>query len=500
MDNDYKNYLKTTAKQSSFTFLIRIVAYVLSFILQALFARYLGSQDYGLYALGFNITNIGIIFTTFGMPASMQRFLGEYLGKKETKKAQSIINAGFIIVTLTSIIAFTVLNINKHFFAINIFKKPELENTFIYFSFILIIMSYLSLFSGIFMGLKQPAKFNFQKEIVERLLRIAFFIPLFYFGYKLYGAIISTIISNIIILIILTYQFKKTKLLDFTVKPVFSELSDVLKYSVNMFFVSFTYFLLSQVNITISGMYLESSKVAIYSISSSVAGLSVFFLVSINSIFGTVISELYHTNKFETLKKLYSTVIRIVITSTIPLTLWMVLYSKEILSFFGKDYMEGYLVLSFLAIGQFVNAIVGPNGLMLSMTKHQKLELINGILIAALNISLNIFLIPKYGIVGSAIGGTVAIASINILKSVEVYIFLKIQPYDKKIIKPIISGIILIFVLLLIKNVIHSYNILFIVLMLIISYMIYLIIMRILKWNKEDLELFNALLSKIRKK
>ena len=500
MSNDYKKYLKITAKQSGLTFSIRVISYILSFFLQALFARLLGSNNYGLYALGFNLVSMAIIFTTFGMPSAMPRFLGEFLGKKEYNKSKSIINAGFLIVSLTSVLAFFVLIIFKNTISIKIFNKPELEKLLPYFGLILIINSFLSLFSGLFRGIKNPSKFSFHKDLNERIIRIGLFIGLYYLGFRLFGAIISTIMSNLIIMIILFYEFYKTKLIDFSVKPKFSELKDVFKYSLTMFFVGVTSFLLNQVNITISGMYLESSKVAIYSISNTIATLSTFFLTSINSVFAAVISELFHTNKIEDLKRLYSTIIRLVIIFTTPLTIWLTMYSKEILNFFGKEYINGYIVLVFLALGQFANAVVGPNGLMLAMTKYQKFSLINGILIATLNISLNIILIPKLGIVGSAIAGTTAITSINILKSIEVYFLLKIQPYDRKIIKPIISGLLTVIVIFVIKNLYNSFNIFFVGLMLIISYSVFVLIQTILRWDKDDLELLKALIRKIRNK
>lgn len=500
MDENYKKYLKVTLKQSSFTFLIRLFSYLLSFLLQALFAKFLGSNDYGLYLLGLNITSIAVMFTTLGTPTSMQKFLGKYLGKNDIQKTKSIINATFTIVSITTIIAFLILNLNKHFFAIKIFKKPKLEIYLFYFSILLILYSYIYLFKGLFRGIKKPAKFTFQKEFFERLLRIVVFILLFFIGYKLSGAILATIISNLIILIVLFTQFKKTQLIDLSVSPIFSEILAVFKFSIYMFFTNFTYFLISQVNITISGLYLDSSQIAIYGISNTLAMFNIFFLNSINSVFGTIISELFHTNKFDTLKNLYTIIIRITITLTIPLTIWMNIYSKEILNFFGKEYINGYMVLILLSLGQFVNAISGPNSLMLSMTKYQKIELTNGIIIAFLNIFLNLLLIPKYGIVGSAIGGTIAIISINILKSFELYFFLKLQPYTKKLIKPIISGVILIVILFIIKNFYNSYNMFFVGIMLINSYIIYILIMTLLKWNKEDLEFLNVFLKKLKSK
>ncbi len=116
--------------------------------------------------------------------------------------------------------------------------------------------------------------------------------------------------------------------------------------------------------------------------------------------------------------------------------------------------------LILLAIGQFVNAAVGSNGLLLSMTKYQKYEMLNGILSASLNTALNFLIVPKYGILGSAVEGSLAIASVNIIKMVEVYWTLKMFPYSLRYIKPIVSGIAVWITLTLLKQVFQGITLL----------------------------------------
>ncbi|MBO8161175.1 MAG: flippase [Thermosipho sp. (in: Bacteria)] len=498
--SEYKQYLKLTSKQAGLTFGTRVIGYILGFFLQAIFAKLLGSDKYGLYALGFSLASMGVMFTNFGMTSSMQRFLGEYFAKKEKEKIKSLISSGFLIVTTLNILVFILMYVFKEYISINIFKEPRLTGYFIYFEYILLVLSYVNLLNGIYIGFKIPSVFTFNKEIIERMLRIIIFLSLYVLGIKFFGAVFSTLISSLLLLVILIVYLVKKYGQYFKFKiPERKLTKKVLSFSTNMFFVRFSYFLMSQINILIVGSYLESSKVGIYSISNTIAALSVFFLTSFNSIFGTVISELYHSKKYEVLDKLYSTIVRIIIVLTTPLTIWMVFYSKEILMFFGKDYAEGMWVLIFLALGQYVNAFVGSNGLMLAMTKHQRIELYNGIAIATLNVVLNILLIPKYGIVGSAIAGTIAITSINILKSVEVYFLLGYFPY-RKLTKPLSSALLVVLILFLFKTFYINFNILFVASMLGVIYLAYLGIITLSGWEEDDKDLIRALVRRIKRK
>ncbi|QTA38421.1 flippase [Thermosipho ferrireducens] len=457
MTEKYNRYVKTVTKQAGLVFSSRVLGFIFGFALQTLFARLLGADKYGLYSLGLTVANVGVMVAVFGMGSGQTRFLGEYLGKNNISNAKGVIFASFQITGILSIILSIALVIFRRFVAINIFHDERLISILPWFSVILLFYSFLNLFSGTFQGLKRPSVFFFYKEVVERIIRIGFFLIFYFLGYKLAGAIASTVISTIVILVLLFLSFKKYApfLFNREIKPRV-ERKKLLKYSSNMLFVSFTYFLMGQVNKLILGMYLNSKSVGLYTVSDTVAQLTVFFLMAFNSIFSSMISELYHTGDKKTLSKLYSDITRWIISLTLPITIWIIIYSESILKIFGKEFSGAKYVLIFLALGQFVNAAVGSNGLMLSMTKYQRYEMINGVFIASLNIGLNIWLVPKYGIIGSAIGGMVAISTVNIVKSIEVYIALKMLPYNLKYIKPAIAGFITTFVVLILRYFITS--------------------------------------------
>jgi len=78
---------------------------------------------------------------------------------------------------------------------------------------------------------------------------------------------------------------------------------------------------------------------------------------------------------------------------------------------------------------------------MLTMTGREKLEFLNDVGILILNILLNLILIPKFGILGAAIATAVSLILLNIIRVLEVYIFLKMHPFDPKFLKCIFSTV-----------------------------------------------------------
>ena len=198
------------------------------------------------------------------------------------------------------------------------------------------------------------------------------FIALYFLGFKLIGAVLATIVSSVIVVALLLFSLRRI------FKPIQEAQSasintkEFFSYSLSMLFVGFAYFLMGQVNQLILGIFSDSKSVGLYAVSNTVSQLLVFFLGSFNMIFAPIISELYHTGQRKTLSNMYSNLTRWIVSLTIPLFLWIIAFPEEILSIFGKDYTEAKSALILLAIGQFVNAAVGSNGLLLSMTRYQK--------------------------------------------------------------------------------------------------------------------------------
>ena len=78
---------------------------------------------------------------------------------------------------------------------------------------------------------------------------------------------------------------------------------------------------------------------------------------------------------------------------------------------FGAEFREGYPLLFILVIGVVLRSGVGPAESLLNMTGHQ--NICAGIFGAALavNISLNLVLIPTYGLMGAAYASAIAIGT-----------------------------------------------------------------------------------------
>lgn len=114
---------------------------------------------------------------------------------------------------------------------------------------------------------------------------------------------------------------------------------------------------------------------------------------------------------------------------TWPLYLVMALYPHVFLSLFGHGYGSAESVVVILSLSMLLATVVGQVDVMLAMGGRSWYNLANVLLALAVNIGLNVLLIPRYGIAGAAIAWAAAIAAGNLIALLEVYAILRIHPF-----------------------------------------------------------------------
>ena len=93
----------------------------------------------------------------------------------------------------------------------------------------------------------------------------------------------------------------------------------------------------------------------------------------------------------------------------------------QIPSMIGPEFLAGSALLVVLALGQFVNVATGSVGYLLMMTGHEKLMRNSVAIAAALNLALNLTLVPVAGAMGAAIATAISLATLNLVATYYVW-------------------------------------------------------------------------------
>jgi O-antigen/teichoic acid export membrane protein len=438
---EIEKHLTTIAKQSGIVFTGKFIGYILGLVSNFVLARFYGPKILGQFALVMVTVSIISIFTIFGFNNGLTKYISRYRVAKQTKSLNEIIKIAFTYGVLFSIIGAILLFLLKDIVANNVFKDSDLVDCFIYGSWLIIPLTIISIFNGLYRGFKQLQYPVISNEIIRRIVFSIIIIIFAFLNFKNTQIVIaSSLFAQILVVFYLIGKVPTLKI-DFKnilLIPTDNNLKEkkvkkeFLTYSLTLILISFMNVILTRIDKVMLGIYMTSEIVGIYSIAATLAGLVAFLLASSNMIFSSVISELYSVNKIKMLGNLYSTITKWLVILTLPVVITILFFPDTIMKFFGQAYTIGSNALVILALGQMINVFVGANGLILSMCGHEKLLLTNNILMAIINIIFNAILIPKIGILGAAISTGMSIAIINIVKVFEVKFLLGIIPYNKE--------------------------------------------------------------------
>lgn len=431
--------LKAVAKGAGIIFVGMVVGKVLGMVNTILLARFLEPSKYGLFFLGFTIVEILAIIGVFGLASGVTRFIPYHHAKSRDDKVKSTIQFSLKFSLILSVILAIVLFLLSDQIAGLVFKDDRLKVVLQIFSIALPFYTISQITPSIFRGFGNAKYRVLTQEIMLRVIKISAFILFVSFGYLLYGALAAFIVGTIVTLSISLYlvQKKLFPIFGSNIKTKDASVDrELLSFSWPLVIGSFSYIFYTQTDRLLLGFFKTSEDIGIYTSGSQISQLVTFILPSFAFLFLPVMSELYSEKKIQDFSYLYKSTTRWVFLITLPLFLFFVFFSKEIiLLLFGSSYVSGATVLMILSLAFFVNASVGLTwDTLLAMDKTKFVMITQGTG-AVTNIALNVLLIPPFGIEGAAIGTACGIIIMNIMQLVVVHHSIGFHPYDRQYLK-----------------------------------------------------------------
>ena len=181
----------------------------------------------------------------------------------------------------------------------------------------------------------------------------------------------------------------------------------------------------------------------------------------------------------------------------VPALIWLIGFGDDLLRFFGSDFPAGYTALVILGIGVLTRCGVGSVGTLLVLSGHQNYNAINIAIVTAANIGLNLYLIPRYGVLGAAIATSIALAAINIVGLIEVRILLRIWPYRLSYLKLVLAGAVVLAGNLLLRANTSELNVFIVIGILAASFAIFLGVLALLGFEEEERMLMRRAFARI---
>ena len=102
-----------------------------------------------------------------------------------------------------------------------------------------------------------------------------------------------------------------------------------------------------------------------------------------------------------------------------------------------------------------VNAMLGLSGWILTVSGRSRTILANNIVAATANIIMGLTLIPRFGLVGTAIAALGSVALMNLLMAVEVWYIQRVHAFSIAIAKPLVAAAVTLLAESVIVHIVH---------------------------------------------
>jgi len=408
-DKDYRELLHWTWLSAIFT-----IAWMwLWYIVTILSSRWFGADWMWLLAMINTIIVFAWAIAGLGIQQSVVRYINQRQAQWSEWKTRAIHWYILKAILPFSLIISFLLYIWKWRIAQSLFHEPRLEGVITRLSIVLPMIVLGNIWLAIIKWYKQLFVYHSINKIGKLVIQSVIIIAIYYWSGSVFGPIralygAATWWFLLSIPFVIQYYKKLPEKIDLPKK-------EILMTSLPMMVTGLAAVLITQTDIFMLSLYTDTAQVGIYQTALRVAWLIAFGLTVINMIAWQQIAKLYRSEKKQKLKKILKLATIWSAIFGLFMTLIIIFFSSFIMWIFWKEFVSWETLLIIIALWQFINVVAGPVWLYMNMTWRQKIQQYIFLSIGALNIILNILLIPNYWIEGAATASAICLTINNII-------------------------------------------------------------------------------------
>lgn len=420
------NKAKYLAKNTFIFALGNLGSGLVSFFLLPLYTNVLSTYEYGIVDLVFTVSSFVVPILILNINESIMRFALD-----EDADKNKIITCGIYIIIFSCVFGFLLSYLLKLY-------KPVTNYTFyVYLYSVTLGMS--KIFLAYLRGQEKLLHFSIGNIIHAALIAILNILFLLKFNMGVNGYFLAYILSNVLTSIYSIIAGGVHKLIGKFVfdKDVFI---DMVKYSIVLIPNSFMWWIINSSNRIIITSFLGLSESGIYAVANKIPSFISVISTIFNQAFSySAIKEEKNSNK----KKFINEVFNYLFILSIGCSMFVVLIIKVFMKYYvSADFYIAWKYAIPLVIATCI--LIFATYLSTSYTVHKDSKgfLRSAILGAIVNLTLNLLLVKRMGIVGSGIATFFTFLSILIYRYFDTSKYVVIDIFNKKYIFSICTLII----------------------------------------------------------
>lgn len=390
---------------------------------------------YGLFKVIIDATMLTVSFFSLGLSTHAVKFFPKF---KDQKTGHHGFLGFLLIGSFAGFLFFLIcLPLIRYLLLDVLLKESESVALFTEYFYYLVPMVFLFTFNAIFFKYVS----NFNRVVIPNIFEIFIKITLPILALLFIGKYIDTqffvlgvIINYIIVLIgFLIYTKSLGQLffklnLNFIQPPLAKEIRKFSLFGLlnalgsQLAFKIDTLMVAGMIDITSTGVY------GIVHVITEVIMKPAKGIVAISS---PIISASWNSNDLGNIKMIYqkSSTVLLIIGCFVFLGIWGSIYDLTEIMHNTEIMQTGINVILFLGLAKLVDLATSVNTDIISYSKKYQFNFYALLVLAILNITFNLFFIPKYGLVGTAIATFCSVSLFNLTKLIFIWVNFKMQPF-----------------------------------------------------------------------
>jgi O-antigen/teichoic acid export membrane protein len=395
------------AKGSLSVIVAAITIIAMAFFFNPILKRLIGLSSYGAYAILLSIYSIALPLVVFGLFNSVRKNMGE-VAKTEKKK---VAGCGYLLSFY-----FTIITLTIGMLIVLVLKEQSIIADELFLSFLIIVpaLSLLAFYEtsrSILFGLHREWRAEILR-VIEKFIAFSVGLALVYMGFGIPGVFFGVLLS-LLIVSILGYVFVNFRI-KLSLNLITSGYAKYRKQIISFGGLTLISMLLAQAlyhsDILLIGILLnDTEEVGAYKTALVLAEMLWLIPIAFQSVLLHYVSDMWKKGTFKKLSGVINGIAKYVALAIILLGFGLMVLAEPFMKLYWGSGVEGaVLPLQILIVGSLgfgLARIINP---IIEGTGHIKAGIRISAGIVALNIILNIILIPIYGIVGAAIATSIA--------------------------------------------------------------------------------------------
>ncbi|WP_460220436.1 flippase [Psychroserpens sp. MEBiC05023] len=403
-------------KKASTSIVVKTLGVFAKIVISVFLARALGADGLGQISIINQLIAVVMIFSMLGMDNVIIKQISIGYEKGNKKLIADSIYSSLIINGIIALFITLFGVLLSGFISKNVFEIPNLKEPLIIAFSVILFETFGRIFTSGINGYRKIWQSNLFREVLTVFCVLSGLVALYVLDIDLSikHIILLYAIGKFITFIVSLVYWRKL----FYIKTHTSKLivKSMLKTALPLLFVTATSTLAASADVLMLGWLSNSSEVGLYTVASRLSLFIIFFLQVSNSAISPKLAALYADGRINEMNIMVKRVTLGLICIGFLFLALLIFGGDYILSIWGDNFKQAYLILVILGVGQLINISTGCSGLLLIMCGFEKTHSYISGFFVILNLILNYFLITNYGAIGAAIATSMTIIAENIFK------------------------------------------------------------------------------------